>query len=165
MAVPAVTAHYATPGILENMLQALEGMGKGPQTVVPADLKACDEFHMGGAPAAAHLLAQMDFLNTDRVLDVGCGIGGTARAIACNYKVSSVVGVDLTQEYVEAGTAINAWPGIQSALAGASIELHTASATALPFADASFDKLTMVACIYICVCLYIYVCTYIYIYT
>jgi SAM-dependent methyltransferase len=36
------------------------------------------------------------------VLDIGCGLGGTARFIASRYG-SRVVGIDLTTEYVETG--------------------------------------------------------------
>jgi SAM-dependent methyltransferase len=40
------------------------------------------------------------------VLDVGCGIGGAARFVATEFG-ASVVGVDLTAEYVEAGKELN----------------------------------------------------------
>ena len=68
------------------------------------------------------------------VLDVGCGIGGTARFLASRYGCR-VTGVDLTPEYVEVGNSLNARVGLAD-----QIELRLANALHLPFEEASFDR-------------------------
>jgi ubiquinone/menaquinone biosynthesis C-methylase UbiE len=67
------------------------------------------------------------------VLDIGCGLGGTARFVASRYG-SRVVGIDLTTEYVETGNTLCKWVGL-----GQRISLHQGSALSMPFAERSFD--------------------------
>lgn len=67
------------------------------------------------------------------VLDVGCGLGGTARYLATRYHVK-VTGVDLTAEYCRAGNVLSEWTGLTG-----QVELITANALRLPFAPGSFD--------------------------
>ena len=118
-------------------------LGKTTETVVPADLKMMDEFHMGGVRSSMHFLQGMRLVETDRLLDVGCGVGGTCRTVATHFPVSSIDGVDLSPSYVALGTEINLWPLIRSAFRGAAPNLRLGSAIALPYADASFTKVCM----------------------
>ena len=67
------------------------------------------------------------------MLDVGCGLGGTARYAAKTYG-AKVVGLDLTPEYVETGRALCDWVGLSDR-----IELHQGSALSLPFEAERFD--------------------------
>jgi len=92
---------------------------------------------------------------TTRVLDIGCGIGGTARYLHLTFGWD-VTGVDLTRDFVDTGNALNARflpqlsssssskqqphePLPEGAAAPASIQLLHASALDLPFADHTFD--------------------------
>ncbi len=124
--------HYTPGGLLASIESGLAAMGKTPESVTADDLSPVDEFHVGGRPATDHLLSQLDLTESDRVLDVGCGLGGPARHTAA--LVDKVVGIDLTPEYTEVGNTLNAWVGLSD-----SVELHTGSALELPFDDASFD--------------------------
>lgn len=136
--------HYATPGIREKLLAGLEKLGKTTDTVVPADLKGVEEFHMGGLPATMHLLESMEFSEDDQVLDAGCGIGGVSRDIAANFKVASVDGVDLTPEYVELASEINSWPLVKETFWGGVCPKFTqGSILSLPYPDSSFTKVVM----------------------
>lgn len=135
--------HYASPGIKEKIQAGLEALGKTVESVTPAELKMMDEFHMGGAPAAMHMLQAMNFIEEDTVLDVGCGIGGTTRALASNFTVARIDGVDLTPEYVEVGNEINTWPLIKASFKGVAPKLTQGSALAMPFPDDSFSKIVM----------------------
>ncbi|MAC62328.1 MAG: SAM-dependent methyltransferase, partial [Flavobacteriaceae bacterium] len=99
---------------------------------------------MGGGPAALYLLQAMAPVESDSVLDVGCGIGGTTRALAANFQVASIDGVDLTPEYVDMGNEINTWPAVKAAFrGGVGPKLVQGSALALPYPDESFTKITM----------------------
>lgn len=127
----SVSQHY-THGNLEGaLLAALQRAGKNLDTLSYADLALVDEFHIGGRPATRALGDQLDLPAGARVLDVGCGIGGPARCFA-SERGWKVEGVDLTAEYVEVATALSQRVGVEASF-------RQASATALPFADGSFD--------------------------
>ena len=72
------------------------------------------------------------------MLDVGCGLGGPARYVADKYGCS-VTGIDLTDEYVKTGQAINEWVGLNERIA-----LQRGSALDLPFAAEHFDSAYMI---------------------
>lgn len=77
--------------------------------------------------------AQMRLAPGAAVLDVGCGAGEVCVELAARVGPGGrVAGVDLSQAMVEAARRA-------AAQAGREIDLREASATALPFADASFD--------------------------
>ena len=127
----SVSQHY-THGNLEGaLLAALQRAGKNLDDLTYADLALVDEFHIGGRPATRALGDQLDLPEGARVLDVGCGIGGPARCFA-SERGWKVEGVDLTAEYVEVAKALSAKVGVE-------VSFRQASATALPFADGSFD--------------------------
>jgi SAM-dependent methyltransferase len=67
------------------------------------------------------------------VLDVGCGIGGPARFFAAE-RGWQVEGIELTAEYVEVAKALSRGSAWRKPC-----PFRQASATALPFADATFD--------------------------
>lgn len=128
-----VESHYGRGGILESILGALRGMGKDPAKLTPADLAPVDEFHIRGREATVELAARAALAPGLKALDVGCGLGGSARYLAAEHGCR-VVGVDLTREYIEAANELAARVG----LAG-KVEFRQASALELPFADGEFD--------------------------
>ena len=67
------------------------------------------------------------------MLDIGSGIGGTARALVARYGCR-VAGVDLTSEFVDAASALTAMVGL-----GDRASFRLGSALALPVPDAGFD--------------------------
>jgi hypothetical protein len=58
---------------------ALKAAGKDIAHLTPDDLAPVDEFHGGQRPATIRLAELVGFTGTERVLDVGSGIGGPAR--------------------------------------------------------------------------------------
>ena len=64
------------------------------------------------------------------LLDIGCGTGAFLRRLAATGHRGVLVGVDTSRAAVD---AVRGVPGVTG---------HLASATALPFADASFDAVT-----------------------
>lgn len=81
------------------------------------------------------LLASLRGLETARALDVGCGAGHTAHALAAH--VGHVVAVDLTGPMLEETRSGAAALGLEN------VETRHGDAEALPFEDESFD---VVAC-------------------
>ena len=133
----AVVDHYSHGQLLDAILAGVRALGKTPDTVSVDDLAPVDEFHIGGRQASEDFIGQLGLSSDDRVLDVGCGIGGTARYVASTWGCR-VAGLDLTPEYVETGEAMCAWVGL-----GDRVDLTRGSALAMPFESAHFDAAIM----------------------
>ncbi|MGO4872797.1 MAG: class I SAM-dependent methyltransferase [Roseiarcus sp.] len=132
-----VAEHY-THGTLESAILAGLDKLKGVSEADPVDqLASVDEFHMGGRTATTAVAEQLRLGRGLRVLDVGCGLGGTARFLATAYGCR-VAGVDLTPEYIEVGKSLNRQLGLDG-----QINLSVASALAMPYEDRSFDRCAM----------------------
>jgi ubiquinone/menaquinone biosynthesis C-methylase UbiE len=132
----AIAAHYRRVGLSEAIHAGLAKL-EGAAGTAEDKLGAVDEFHMGGRPATKALAEALAPAPGARLLDVGCGIGGTARYLAAARAVS-VEGVDLTPEFVELGQALTRELG----MAG-QVRLRLGTALALPFAAESFDAAVM----------------------
>ena len=128
-----ITRHYGHGALDEAILSALKAAGKDPDKLTLADLAPIDEFHIGGRQATLDLAAQLDLPRGVHVLDIGSGIGGPSRTLA-QERGWRIDGIDLTPEYVEVAERMSRRVGL-----GAAVSYRQASATALPFADASFD--------------------------
>lgn len=78
----------------------------------------------------------------DRVLDVGCGFGGTVASIDENYAGMEIIGLNIDpRQLARARTRVRPKTGNR-------IRFIPGNACALPFADASFDVVTAVECIF-----------------
>lgn len=133
----AVAQHYTTGALTDRVRDALKASGVDPDAATVADLKAGDEFHTGGVLATDHLFDQLSLTHATRVLDVGCGIGGTSRYVVDRYD-SRVTGVDLTPEFVETARALSEIVGHSD-----KVEFHVGSALDMPVPDAGFDLAVM----------------------
>jgi ubiquinone/menaquinone biosynthesis C-methylase UbiE len=132
-----VAEHY-THGTLESAILAGLDKLKGVSEAALVDqLASVDEFHMGGRTATAAVAEQLQLSPGLTVLDVGCGLGGTARFLATAHGCR-IAGVDLTPEYIEVGKSLNRQLGLDE-----HINLSVASALAMPYEDSSFDRSTM----------------------
>ena len=129
----AVAEHYTHGNLLQTIQDAVNRIGKMPETITIDDLSPVDEFHVGGRPATQHLLEQISPAAQGHLLDVGCGLGGPARFAASHYGCQ-VTGIDLTPEFVETGSIICQWVGLEP-----QVTLHQGSALELPFADNAFN--------------------------
>jgi ubiquinone/menaquinone biosynthesis C-methylase UbiE len=133
----SVAEHYAHATLEQTILAALQASGKDLAHLVPSDLAPIDEFHIGGRPATVAFTEQLSLKPGQHVLDLGCGLGGTSRYLAETYGVH-VTGIDLTADYIAAATMLAKLVGLES-----QVSYQTASATALPFAPARFDAVTL----------------------
>ena len=128
-----VDKQYGIGGLLQKIETGLKLAGKDLDFLKVDDLMPVDEFHTRGRKATREMADMVNLNATARVLDVGCGLGGTARHLAEEYQCS-VIGVDLTEEYVTAGTRLTELVGLSER-----VELRHASALDLPFEDDRFD--------------------------
>jgi len=130
---PTIDQPYATGHTRANIERALAEAGKPIGALEASDLALLEDFHSLGRLATAALVDLAQVGESDRVLDAGCGIGGTARLIAAE-RGAHITAVDLTPEYCEVATWLNDAVGL-----GERIEVRAADVTQLPFEAGSFD--------------------------
>jgi len=131
-----VAAHYSSGTLLGEIHAALTAMGLSEQSVTAEDLGPVDEFHVGGRPATVELVEHLQATSASELLDIGCGIGGTARFIASTTG-ARVIAVDLTPEYVDVARTLTEWTSLDHL-----VGFEVASAVDMPFDAESFDGAT-----------------------
>lgn len=129
----SVQAHYTRSGLGDAILSALEKAGKDLNRLTPEDLAPIDEFHIRGRAATLELARAAKVDATQRVLDVGSGVGGTSRCLAREFGCR-VTGIDLTDEYCSAAAMLSERIGLAER-----VDYRQGDATNLPFPDGSFD--------------------------
>lgn len=132
-----IADHYTTDKLIKRIEEGLIAAGVDPAAPSPEDLKPVDEFHTGGIEATEMMLDGLGIDEGTRVLDVGCGIGGTARLIASRYG-AHVQGVDLTPAFVETATELSQRCGL-----GDRTAFQVGSALDMPVGPGEFDLATM----------------------
>ena len=97
---------------------------------------------MGGDEEVANIVARVA-VEGKQVLDVGCGLGGAAIALASRHKAASVQGIDIDAGLLKRASALVKQAGLQDR-----ISLTQFEPGPLPLADAAFDLvfLTAVSC-------------------
>ena len=128
-----VEKYYAPGELWERVETGLKLAGKDINSLAVDDLVPIDEFHTRGRKATREVAELSNLKASDLILDVGCGLGGTARYLAEQYRCK-VMGLDLIQEYIFVGTKLTELVNL-----GDRVELHQGSALDLPYEDASFD--------------------------
>ena len=128
-----VDKHYGFGGIMEKIEAALDLAGKDVGSLSVDDLAPIDEFHTRGRESTLEVAELANVQASDLVLDVGCGLGGTARHLAEIYDCH-VTGIDLTEEYISVGKQLTDLVRLSD-----QVELHQGSALEIPFEDEMFD--------------------------
>lgn len=125
--------HYASEGIRERLDRALEQAGLGAGPIQWQQLAQLDQFHSRGLEAVKELAAVLEVKAEDTVLDLGSGLGGPARYLAATVGCQ-VMGVELTEEYVEMAQYLSERTGLADRT-----RFVQGDAADLKFADQSFD--------------------------
>ncbi len=128
-----VAAHYTSGGLVDRILQGLRQAGLSLDALSPEDLAPVDEFHTAGRITTLQALSLAPVEAGMRVLDAGCGLGGTSRHLA-HERSCQVTGIDLTPEFVEAAQALTEWTGL-----GHACWFDVGSVLAMPYDDGAFD--------------------------
>ena len=130
--------HYSADDIEARILAGIRAAGLNPeQRLSPEELGALDHFHTGGLRATRELLEVAGLRSADRVLDIGAGLGGSARLLA------SAVGchvdcIEMSRDYCAGAILLNRLTGLEDR-----INVHHGDALDLPFPDGSFDVVWM----------------------
>lgn len=125
--------HYNSDDLSQKIKTALIKNGKALSKIDLKDLSPIDQLHTGGLPASIHLFKKIRFEPDERVLDAGCGIGGSSRLLAAEWKCR-VTGIDLADRFIEAAEFLTQCTGLEK-----SVKFHQGSVLDLPFEDQSFD--------------------------
>ncbi len=128
-----VTRQYEIHDLWQKIEAGLKAAGKDLNSLTLDDLAPIDEFHTRGRAATRELADMANLKPSDLVLDVGCGLGGTARYLAEHYKCC-VKGIDLTEAYITAGKKLNASTRLNDR-----VEFVCGSALDLPYENEWFD--------------------------
>jgi ubiquinone/menaquinone biosynthesis C-methylase UbiE len=128
-----VEKHYGFGGIMVKIEAGLNLAGKDVNSLTVDDLAPIDEFHIRGRESTLEVAKLAKLKASDLVLDVGCGLGGTARYLSEKYKCN-VVGIDLTEEYISIGKKLTEFVGLSDR-----VELRHGSALKIPYEDERFD--------------------------
>lgn len=131
--MPAAAVHYGRVGLGDAILEALKAAGKDIERLTPEDLAPIDEFHTRGRTATVELARLLSLTQSDRILDLGCGIGGPSRYIARTFGCR-VVGLDLTPEFCEVATMLTERMRLAHL-----VEYQQGDALSIPFVNQSFD--------------------------
>jgi sarcosine/dimethylglycine N-methyltransferase len=130
----SLEAHYAAHDIERRILTAVRAAGLNPeQRLSPEDLGALDHFHTGGLRASRELLELVQMRAEDRVLDIGAGLAGAARMIACTLGCH-VDCLEMSADYCAGAKLLNRLTALDDR-----IDVYEGSALNMPFPDQSFD--------------------------
>jgi ubiquinone/menaquinone biosynthesis C-methylase UbiE len=96
----AVSYYENGPELSGLVLKALRAAGRPVDPMDPDDLAGLDEFHGLGRAATLSLAELAGISSSERVLDVGAGIGGPARTLASRIG-ARVTALDPTRRFCE----------------------------------------------------------------
>lgn len=128
-----IASHYTSEDALERIDLHLREQGIDPEHPTLEALAPYDNFHSRGLGATIDLIALAGFPAGARVLDVGGGLGGPARALAARSGAHVTV-LDLTPAFVRQGRVLTERLGMTD-----QVTFEVGDGTAMPFADNSFD--------------------------
>ena len=101
-----------------------------------------EEYHRAGELMLRHVIEPAKIKDGCKLLDVGCGLGGTIKYLNENFSNCKFTGVNIDERQIAvAQKAIKAKNGN-------TIEFHTADACALPFTEAKYDVILCVEAIF-----------------
>lgn len=131
--VEAINEQYGRAELNSRILNAFQDEGTNIDSLTLDDLSRFDQLHSGGRDAT-RLLAKLAGVEAGmEVLDIGCGVGGPARTLAADFGCS-VVGIDVTAEYVKAAQMLTDRVGLSE-----TVSFREGNALDLEFDDEAFD--------------------------
>lgn len=129
----SVSDHWATEDVFAVILNAMRAAGINPATVSIEQLAPVDHFHARGFPATKELADVLPIKAGQRIVDIGCGIGGPARYLAKRFECH-IDGVDITDPFVKAANQLTKLVGMESP-----VNCVHGDGQRLPYDPKSFD--------------------------
>lgn len=130
---PKIAEHWGKGDVYSKIMMAMKEAGIDPSSVSVEQLAPVDHFHARGLPATKDLADALPIRQGDRIVDIGCGIGGPARYLAKRFGCS-IDGIDITVPFVEAANKLSQLVGLQD-----QVTIKVGDGNALPFEQEQFD--------------------------
>ena len=127
----SIVQYYGQANLGDNIIGAFERAGKQIET--HEDTASFDGFHIRGRDATREFARLAGLRKGMKVLDLGCGVGGSARTLAAEFGCT-VTGIDLVEEYCQTATMLTKRVGLNH-----KVTFKHGDMAALPFADRTFD--------------------------
>ena len=124
---------YTSTNLFPTILKALKATGKDINNLTIKDLVPVDAFHIRGIEATKELTSLIEIKPDYKILDIGCGIGGSVRLLASKYECFAT-GVDITEEYCKAAIELSKLLNLED-----KTDFYHADAIDLPFENKSFN--------------------------
>ena len=128
-----IHTYYSPNNLYNKIIEGLDTLGKDLSSITLDDLQPVDEFHIRGDVATKELIKLAAFTPDMRILDVGCGVGGSTRRLS-HETGCRVTGIDLSDEYIDAAERLTQLLNMRER-----VTFHAASALELPFEENTFD--------------------------
>ena len=128
-----ISDHYSQGGLLARLEASLREDGVEPAQATIEELAPYDHFHGRGLEATSEMANRLPVSATDRILDIGSGLGGPARYMARRFGCR-VSGIDLTAEFCDVARLLTARLGLEDR-----VSFEQGDALTMPFGDAAFD--------------------------
>jgi ubiquinone/menaquinone biosynthesis C-methylase UbiE len=125
--------HWGRGDVYGRILNAMIASGISTDNVTVETLAPVDHFHARGFLATKELADILPVSPGDRLVDIGCGVGGPARYLATRFDCR-VDGIDITEAFVEAANRLSELTGLQDRVA-----VRLGDGHSLPYDDLSFD--------------------------
>ena len=129
----SISDHWGTGDVFARIMEAMQAAGINPDTVTVEQLAPVDHFHARGFPATVDLADALPIRAGDRLVDIGCGLGGPARYLAKRFQCR-VDGIDITAPFVEAANKLSALVGMDDV-----VVCRHGDGQKLPYGDQEFD--------------------------
>ena len=133
-----LNATYGSVRLAERLLKSLQEVGYDLGRLSAADLITFDELHVMGRQATVELGRLAGLTDAMRVLDIGSGLGGSARTLAAEFGCH-VTGIDLSAEFVDAALVLSERVGLADR-----VDFRHGDALNLPFEGNQFDAAFMI---------------------
>src|SRR5262245_45409360 len=102
-----IADHWGKGDVFGLIVAALNKASKPLDSLTLEDLAPVDHFHARGLPATVELAECLPIKAGQRILDIGCGLGGPARYMANRFRCD-VSGLDITEPFVQAANKLSA---------------------------------------------------------
>lgn len=128
-----ISRQWGEGDVLRRILDALRASGIAEDSVTIAALAPLDHFHARGFQATKELADRLPIKAGDRLVDIGCGVGGPARYLAERFDCH-VEGLDITEPFVVAANHLSRLTGMQDR-----VTVRLGDGHSLPYPDQAFD--------------------------
>jgi ubiquinone/menaquinone biosynthesis C-methylase UbiE len=130
---PRIERHYGSDDLEQRIWNALTLAGKDPDSLELKDLSLIDQLHTGGHMATQHLGEKCGLVPGSRILDAGCGIGGSSRLLAKRFNCQ-VTGLDLVESFVHVARMLTRATDLAN-----QVRFKQGDVCRMPFGDEQFD--------------------------